>query len=57
MTENEQLILDTVRKVGNQIGWFCPQSNRFAYTDVKDSSSHYRSYTVPVYAIPVQPDD
>ena len=53
MTENEQLIMDTVHKVGNHIGWYCPQSNRFVYTDAKDSSAYYKGYTVPVYAIPV----
>lgn len=52
MTENQKLIVDTIRQVGHQIGWFCPQSKRFTYTDVKDSSPHYKGYTVPVYAIP-----
>ena len=52
MAENEQLILDTIRQVGNHIGWYCPQSKRFTYKDVKDSSPHYKGYTVPVYTIP-----
>lgn len=56
MTENERqaLIRSCLVAVGNQIGWFDPGSKRFCYTDEKDyRADRHKSYTVPVYAIPL----
>lgn len=36
-----------------QIGWYNPASKRFCYVDEKETRpERYRSYSVPVYAIP-----
>ena len=40
------------------IGWFCPGSKRFCYTDEKQAWPVSRqAFTVPVYAIPQAPND
>ena len=39
------------------IGWFCPGSKRFCYTDEKQAWPVSRqAFTVPVYAIPQAPN-
>jgi len=52
VTENQKLIVDTIRQVGQQIGWFDPQTKRFCYNDEKEHFPRMKKYKIPVYAIP-----